>query len=90
MNISIYLQDEDNNQLINPNQFTVLRQKKIKGLLKKGVFELVNPKDIPQGNKVFNFRFINEIKNFNTNKTFKKSRLVIQAYNNPEKDLILT
>jgi hypothetical protein len=47
VDISIYLQDEDNDQLIDFNQFTVLRQKEIKGLLKKGVFELVNPKDIP-------------------------------------------
>ena len=46
MNILIYLQDKDNNQLINPNQFTVSRQKEIKGLLEKGVFKLVNPKDI--------------------------------------------
>ena len=46
MNILIYLQDKDNNQLINPNQFTALRQKEIKGLFKKGVFKLVNPKDI--------------------------------------------
>ena len=45
-NISIYLQDEDNNQLINSNQFTALRQKEIKGLLKKEVFKLVNPKDM--------------------------------------------
>ena len=45
---------------------------------------------MPQGNRVFNFRFINEIKNPSTNKAFKKSRLVIQAYNDPEKDLILT
>ena len=45
---------------------------------------------MPQGNKVFNSRFVDEIKNLGTNKAFKKSRLVIQAYNNPEKDLILT
>jgi len=59
-------------------------------LLKKGVFKLVNSKDIPQGNRVFNSRFVNKIKNPSTNKAFKKLRLVIQAYNNLEKDLILT
>jgi hypothetical protein len=59
-------------------------------LLKKGVFKLVNPKNVSQGNKVFNFRFINKIKNPNINKAFKKSRLVIQAYNDLKKDLILT
>src|SRR6266567_1453686 len=89
-NISIYLQDEDNDQLINPNQFTASRQKEIKGLLEKGVFELVNPKDVPQGNRVFNSRFVDEIKNPGTDKAFEKSRLVVQAYNDPEKDLVLT
>jgi hypothetical protein len=89
VNISIYLQNKDNYKPINPNQFIALRQKEIKGLLKKGVFKLINPKDILQGNKVFNFKFINKIKNPSTNKAFKKLRLVIQAYNNPEKDLIL-
>jgi hypothetical protein len=89
-NISIYLQDEDNDQLTNSNQFVISRQKEIKGLLEKGVFELVNPKDIPQSNRVFNSRFVDEIKNPGTDKAFEKSRLVVQAYNDPEKDLVLT
>jgi hypothetical protein len=38
--------------------------------------------NIPQGVYIFNSRFINKIKHLNTNKAFKKSRLVIQAYNN--------
>ena len=38
--------------------------------------------NIPQGVYIFNSRFINKIKHPNTNKAFKKSRLVIQAYNN--------
>ena len=43
-----------------------------------------------QGNRVFNFRFVNKIKNPGIDKAFEKSRLVIQAYNDLEKDLILT
>ena len=70
--------------------FCISLIKEIKGLLKKEVFKLVNPKDIPQGNRVFNSRFVNKIKNPGSNKAFKKSRLVVQAYNNLEKDLILT
>ena len=91
-NISIYLQDEDkiDDQPTHPNQFTASRQKEIKGLLEKGVFELVNPKDVPQGNRVFNSRFVDEIKNLGTDKAFEKSRLVVQAYDDPEKDLVLT
>ena len=45
---------------------------------------------MPQGNRVFNSRFVNEIKNPSTDKAFKKSRLVIQAYNDSKKDLVLT
>ena len=71
------MQNEDNDQLINPNQFTASRQKEINKLLKKGVFELVNPKDIPQSNRVFNSRFVDKIKNLGIDKAFKKLRLVI-------------
>ena len=43
-----------------------------------------------KGVRHFNLQFINKIKNKGTNKAFKKSRLVIQAYNNLEKELVLT
>ena len=33
---------------------------------------------------------MDEIKNAGTNKAFKKSRLVVQAYNDNEKSLVLT
>jgi hypothetical protein len=33
--------------------------------------------NIPQGVYIFNSRFINEIKHLNTNKAFKKLRLII-------------
>ena len=54
------------------------------------MFELVNLNDVPKGGRVFNSRFVNEIKNLGTNKAFEKSRLVVQAYNDLEKDLVLT
>jgi len=34
-------------------------------------------KDIPQGVRIFNSRFINEIKHLGTNKAFKKLRLIV-------------
>jgi hypothetical protein len=40
--------------------------------------------------RIFNSRFIDEIKDIGTDKTFEKSRLVIQAYNNLKKSIILT
>ena len=38
--------------------------------------------------RVFNARFVNEIRNENTKKTYKKSRLIIQTYNNSKKNQI--
>jgi hypothetical protein len=42
---------------------------------------VVIERDIPQGVRIFNLRFINKIKHPSTKKAFKKSRLIIQAYN---------
>lgn len=38
---------------------------------------------------VFIFQFVDEIKNADTNKAFEKLRLVVQAYNNFNKDFLL-
>ena len=46
--------------------------------------------DVPQGIQLFNSHFVDEIKNLGTNKAFKKSQLVIQVYNDQEKELVLT
>ena len=50
----------------------------------------MNPQDMPVGARIFNSRFIDEIKNPSTKKAFKKLRLVIQAYNNLKKGTVLT
>ena len=70
--------------------YTDSRQKELNGLLEKGVFEVVNMADVPQGLRIFNSRFVDEIKHPGTDKAFEKSRLVVQAYHNQGKDLILT
>ena len=64
--------------------------KEINGLLEKGVFVVVMERDVLQSVCIFNLRFINKIKYIGTDKAFKKSRLVIQAYNDQGKDLVLT
>lgn len=71
-------------------QFATSRQKELTGLLEKGVFEIVKLKDVPPGVRLFNSRFVDEIKNKGTDKAFEKSRLVVQAYNDLEKALVLT
>ncbi len=82
------LYNDDVNVRLPP--YTLSRQKEISGLLEKRVFQVVNPKDVPVGIRVFNSRFVDEIKNASTDKAFEKSRLVLQAYNDFNKDLVLT
>ncbi len=81
--IRVFLQDE-------LPQYAASRQLEISGLLEKGVFEVALPSDVPAGTRIFNARFVDEIKNKGTEKAFEKSRLVVQAYNDGEKQIVLT
>ena len=65
-------------------------QAEILGLLKKGVFEITLILDVLEGTRIFKSRFVNKIKNKGLDKAFKKSRLVVQAYGDDEKQLVLT
>ena len=76
--------------LVQETPFTDSRRKEINGLLEKGVFAVVTEKDVPQGVRIFNSRFVDEIKHPSTDKAFEKSRLVVQAYNDQGKGLVLT
>jgi hypothetical protein len=40
--------------------------------------------------QIFNFRLVNKVKEKTINSLFKKSRLIVKAYNNKGKKLILT
>ena len=68
--------------LVQEALFTDSQCKEINRLLKKGVFAIVTERDVPQGIHIFNLHFVDKIKYLGINKAFKKSRLVIQAYNN--------
>ena len=63
----------------------------IEGLITKGVFRF-EEYDAQKytGIRIFNSRLVNEVKGKATNKLFEKSRLVIQAYNDEGKEVILT
>jgi hypothetical protein len=88
--VTIFIQD-DTADLTSPlPPFMTSRRKELNGLLESGVFEVVNITDIPQGIRIFNSRFVNEIKNPGTTSAFEKSRLVVQAYKDTEKDIVLT
>ncbi|RFU26353.1 hypothetical protein B7463_g9983, partial [Scytalidium lignicola] len=69
--ITAFLQDEEPEP-----QFAASRQAEISGLLEKGVFETVDPQNVPNDICIFNARFVDEIKNKGTEKAFEKSRLV--------------
>ena len=70
-------------------QFQAFRLKEITGLLKKKIFEVIHHKNIFSNARIFNFRFVDEIKHSDIDKTFKKSRLIIQTYNDMKKNLVL-
>lgn len=74
------------------NQLNTLHldKKKIAKLLKKGICKVVTTVDIPNNVRTFNSSFVDERKNASTNKPYKKSQLVVQVYNNQEKDLVQT
>ena len=72
------------------SNFQASRLRKLNNLLEKEIFEIMNKQDIPAEARVFNSRFVNQIKNKGTEKVFEKSRLIIQAFNNLGKYKILT
>ena len=71
-------------------QFIASKQKKIDELLKNFFFKFVDVSEIFSNIKIFNAQFVNEIKNENTKFFFEKSRLIMQAYNNFNKNQIFT
>jgi hypothetical protein len=72
------------------SQFAAFRQKEINDLIEKNVFRSISKNDVSSNFRIFNFRFVNEIKHLDINKAFKKSRLVMQKFNDQNKNLILT
>ncbi len=66
------------------------RRKEINDLLERRVFELIIIENVLRNIEIFNFRFVDEIKHSSTSDAYEKSRLVMQAYNDQDKTLILT
>jgi hypothetical protein len=71
------------------SQFVEFRQKEINDLIKKDVFQSINKNDVSFDVRIFNFRFVNEIKHLDIDKAFEKSRLVVQTFNDQNKNLML-
>ena len=94
--ISIFFQDHQNDLLMQhmqapiPAPFVESRKKKINDLFEKSCFEIVSISDVPHGTRIFNSRFVDEIKNIGTVDAYEKSRLVMQTYNDDGKAEVLT
>jgi hypothetical protein len=70
--------------------FAESRRKEINDLLKRQVFEIITISEVSKNVRIFNFRFVDEIKHSDISQTYEKSRLMIQTYNDHEKTLMLT
>jgi hypothetical protein len=89
--IFIFLQDEVDSSVLTINlTFVDSRRKEINDLLKRQVFEIIIISKVPKNVRVFNSRFVDEIKHSDTSQAYEKSRLMIQTYNDHEKTLMLT
>jgi hypothetical protein len=98
--ITVFLQDEDDSSSIFTlnllstfaltSTFAESRRKEINDLLKRQVFEIITISNVSKNVRIFNSRFVDEIKHSNISQAYEKSRLVIQTYNDHEKTLMLT
>ena len=52
------------------------------------MFEIINIEDLSAETRVFDNRFINQMKNEETEKAFEKSRFIMQTFNDSEKHKI--
>jgi hypothetical protein len=88
--IIVFLQDDEEISSTSTFTFADSRRKEINDLLKRQVFEIITISEVLKNVRIFNFRFVDEIKHSDTSQAYKKFRLMIQAYNDYEKTLVLT
>ncbi len=95
--ITVFLQDDEEISFIFEEissnltpTFAESRRKEINDLLKRQCFEIIIISKVLKNVWIFNFRFVDEIKHSDISQTYEKSRLMIQAYNDYEKTLVLT
>jgi hypothetical protein len=90
--ITVFLQDEVDSSFVSilTSTFTESRRKEINDLLKRQVFEIITISEVFKNVRIFNSRFVDDIKHSDISQAYEKSRLVIQTYNDHEKTLMLT
>ena len=65
-------------------------RKEVNELLEKECFKMIFIESISEEIRIFNSRFVDEIKHERTVAVFEKSRLIVQIYNDHDKTIILT
>jgi hypothetical protein len=89
--ITVFLQDDvDSSSSTFTSTFAESRRKEINDLLKRQIFELIIISKMLKNVRIFNSRFVDEIKHSGTSQAYEKSRLIVQIYNDHEKTLMLT
>jgi hypothetical protein len=88
--IIVFLQEDEEISSIFTLTFTDSRRKEINDLLKRQVFEIITISEVFKNVRIFNSRFVDEIKHSDISQAYEKSRLMIQTYNDHEKTLMLT
>jgi hypothetical protein len=62
---------------INVKQFAKSRHAKVLRLIAKDIFKIIIKSEVLKGSCIFNFKFVDKVKNKGTKKAFAKSRLVV-------------
>ncbi len=88
--IIVFLQDDEEISSISTLTFADSRRKEINDLLKRQVFEIITISEVLKNVRIFNSRFVDDIKHSDISQAYEKFRLMIQVYNDHEKTLVLT
>ena len=70
-------------------RFDEAKQKELRGLFERGVFDVVCREELPQSANVLGGRFVLGIKNPGTEKEIYKARFVVQGHTDAEKGLLI-
>jgi hypothetical protein len=79
--IIVFLQNDEEISSTSTLTFVDSRRKEINDLLKRQVFEIITISEVLKNVRIFNFRFVDEIKHSDISQAYEKFRLMIQAYN---------
>jgi hypothetical protein len=91
--ITVFLQDDvdsSSSTFVLTSTFIESRRKEINDLLKRQIFEIIIISEVFKNVRIFNFRFVDEIKHSDISQAYEKFKLMIQTYNDHEKTLMLT